>query len=72
MQCDWADIDGQRRPGVRIALTDAELGTDIPPYGVEKGENAMLMWLRRLLDRLGLLPKQDVHYIGGSDTLPRP
>ena len=32
----------------------------------------MLMWLRRLLDRLGLLPKQDVHYIGGSDTLPPP
>ena len=26
VQCDWADIDGQRRPGVRIALTDAELG----------------------------------------------
>ena len=32
----------------------------------------MLMWLRRLLDRLGLLPKQDVHYIGGSDMLPPP
>ena len=32
----------------------------------------MLMWLRRLLDRLGMLPKQDVHYIGGSDTLPPP
>ena len=28
--------------------------------------------LRRLLIRLGLLPDREVHYIGGSDTLPPP
>ncbi len=28
--------------------------------------------LRRLLTRLGLLPEREVHYIGGSDTLPPP
>ena len=27
---------------------------------------------QRLLVRLGLLPEQEVHYIGGSDTLPPP
>ena len=32
------------------------------------------MWqqVRRLLTRLGLLEQGDVHYIGGSDTLPPP
>lgn len=28
--------------------------------------------IRRLLERLGLLPEQGLHYIGGSDTLPPP
>ena len=28
--------------------------------------------LRDLLERLGLLPAEGVHYIGGSDTLPPP
>ena len=28
--------------------------------------------IERLLERLGLLPEQGVHYIGGSDTLPPP
>ena len=28
--------------------------------------------LRNLLERLGLLPAEGVHYIGGSDTLPPP
>ena len=35
----------------------------------------MLHWLeklRKLLRRLGLLPRTPVHYIGGSDTLPPP
>lgn len=27
---------------------------------------------RRLLERLGLLPVESIHYIGGSDTLPSP
>ena len=29
-------------------------------------------WIGRLLERLGLLPEQGLHYIGGSDTLPPP
>ncbi|MEA4993558.1 MAG: sporulation sigma factor SigE, partial [Oscillibacter sp.] len=28
--------------------------------------------IKRLLRRLGLLPRTPVHYIGGSDTLPPP
>lgn len=35
----------------------------------------MLQWLnklRNLLERLGLLPRTPVHYIGGSDVLPVP
>ncbi|MCI2055841.1 MAG: RNA polymerase sporulation sigma factor SigE [Oscillibacter sp.] len=35
----------------------------------------MFLWrirLRRLLERIGILPNQSVHYIGGSDTLPPP
>ena len=32
----------------------------------------MLEKLRRLLVRLGLVPEAEVHYIGGSDTLPPP
>ena len=33
-----------------------------------------IVWanIRRLLVRLGLLPEADIHYIGGSDTLPPP
>ena len=27
---------------------------------------------RRLLERAGLLPPSEIHYIGGSDTLPPP
>ena len=29
-------------------------------------------WLRRLLCRLGLCREPELHYIGGSDTLPPP
>lgn len=29
-------------------------------------------WLKILLTNLRLLPKQEIHYIGGSDTLPPP
>ena len=32
----------------------------------------MLQTARRLLVRLGLLPQEGIHYIGGSDTLPPP
>lgn len=32
----------------------------------------MLQTVRRLLVRLGLLPQEGIHYIGGSDTLPPP
>ena len=28
--------------------------------------------IKRLLERMGLLPQEGVHYIGGSDTLPPP
>ena len=34
-------------------------------------EGFIEVW-KRLLARLGLLPEQEVHYIGGSDTLPPP
>ena len=32
----------------------------------------MLQTARRLLVRLGRLPQEGIHYIGGSDTLPPP
>ena len=32
----------------------------------------MWNWLRNLLTRLGLLREAEIHYIGGSDTLPPP
>ena len=32
----------------------------------------ILNMIRRLLVRLGLLPEESIHYIGGSDTLPPP
>ena len=32
----------------------------------------MREWLRRLLCRLGLCREPELHYIGGSDTLPPP
>ena len=32
----------------------------------------MLQTARRLLVKLGLLPQEGIHYIGGSDTLPPP
>lgn len=34
--------------------------------------NILLVKLRQLLERLGLLPESGIHYIGGSDTLPPP
>lgn len=30
------------------------------------------IWIRQLLQKLGILPEYPVHYIGGSDTLPPP
>ncbi len=51
---DWTEIGGVRYPNLRIALTDTELGADIPLYGAGKGEGIMREWLRRLLCRLGL------------------
>ncbi len=32
----------------------------------------MMDWLRELLTKIGLLPRGDVFYIGGSDVLPAP
>lgn len=30
------------------------------------------IWIRQLLQKIGILPEYPVHYIGGSDTLPPP
>ena len=32
----------------------------------------MMGWLTKLLVRAGILPKEDIHYIGGADVLPPP
>lgn len=52
------------------------LAQDILHSGVEKEreddmKNLRVTW-RQLLVRLGLLPAEGVHYIGGSETLPPP
>ena len=50
---------------------------NITPSGADRwegevGMSGMWQQVRRLLTRLGLLEQGDVHYIGGSDTLPPP
>ena len=48
----------------------------MPPFGAArkgvKSLERLIRFLRRLFEKLGLLPQENVHYIGGSDTLPPP
>ena len=67
---DWTEIGGVRYPNLRIALTDTELGGGYTALWGGEGEGIMREWLRRLLCRLGLCREPELHYIGGSDTLP--
>ena len=63
IRADWVEICGQRYISVPVALSPTALGA---------GYAALQIKLRRLLVWLGLLQPEEIHYIGGSDTLPPP
>ena len=64
-------------PDCRLPFPPQSWGRDTAPCGAARleGEETMKDWMkqwRRLLVRVGLLPLAELHYIGGSDTLPPP
>ena len=64
-------------PDCRLPFPPQSWGRDTAPCGAARleGEETMKDWMkqwRRLLVRVGLLPPAELHYIGGSDTLPPP
>ena len=68
---------GSGMPDCRLPFPPQSWGRDTAPCGAARleGEETMKDWMkqwRRLLVRVGLLPPAELHYIGGSDTLPPP
>ncbi len=72
VKSDWASIDEQCYPGIRIALVKTELGSGYTAlWGGERSQDYVELGVK-LLCRLLLCREPEVHYIGGSDTLPPP
>ena len=64
-------------PDCRLPFPPQSWGRDTAPCGAARleGEETMKDWMKQwrlLLVRVGLLPPAELHYIGGSDTLPPP
>ncbi len=77
VRSDWTEVAGERYAGLPVAFSPQSWGRDTAPCGAARleGEETMKDWMkqwRRLLVRVGLLPPAELHYIGGSDTLPPP
>ena len=77
VRSDWTEVAGERYAGLPVAFSPTELGTGYSALwgGTAGRRETMKDWMkqwRRLLVRVGLLPPAELHYIGGSDTLPPP
>ena len=64
-------------PDCRLPFPPQSWGRDTAPCGAARleGDETMKDWMKQwrlLLVRVGLLPPAELHYIGGSDTLPPP